>query len=152
MVICVSISLTGLIDQFNILPKEKDVLEFIRKKFKNTTIQFQGKIQDPLIDTNWLSIFASTEESDEHMNPHILPSPFNDETFTSPILILNSTSEEQDEYEPNASSYINLKSSHYELLYQEWEFVTDEDEEELDEEEVKEAIGEEEKYLLNQRF
>ena len=144
MVICVSVSLTGSIDQFNIPPKEKDVLDFIRKKFKNTTIQFQGKIQDPIKDTNWLSIFASTEESDEHINSHILPSPFNDETFTSQIIILCSTTEEQDEYEPNVNSYTNLKSSHYELLYQEWEFVTDEE----DEEEIQEE--EEEDELLNE--
>ena len=44
MVICLSINSNGGINEVNIPPKEKDILEFIRKKFKNTSLQFQGKI------------------------------------------------------------------------------------------------------------
>ena len=67
MVICISINSNGGINELNILPKEKDVLEFIRKKFKNTSIQFQGKIQDPLKESSWLSIFASSEGLEENI-------------------------------------------------------------------------------------
>ena len=36
MVICISINSSGGVNEFTIPPKEKDILEFIRKKFKNT--------------------------------------------------------------------------------------------------------------------
>jgi hypothetical protein len=99
MVICLSINSNGGINEVNIPPKEKDILEFIRKKFKNTSLQFQGKIQDPLKESSWLSIFASSEGLEEHINQHILPSPFNEENYYGPIIILSSDSEEQDEYD-----------------------------------------------------
>ena len=88
MVICISINSNGGINELNILPKEKDVLEFIRKKFKNTSIQFQGKIQDPLKESSWLSIFASSEGLEENINQHILPSPFNEENYYGHIVVL----------------------------------------------------------------
>jgi len=149
MVICVSITSNGGINEFTIPPKEKDILEFIRKKFKNTSVQFQGKIQDPLKESSWLSIFASSEGVEENINQHILPSPFNEENYYGHIVILSSDSEEQDEYERPSSSYTNLKSEYYELLYQEWTFdsesnedeIVEEDEEQEEEEEEEEEEG-----------
>ena len=142
MVICISINSSGGVNEFNIPPKEKDILEFIRKKFKNTSIQFQGKIQDPLKETSWLSIFASVEGLEEHINQHILPSPFNEENYFGQIIILSSDSEEQDEYQRPSSSYTNLKSEYYELLYQEWTFDSQSNEdEEVGEEEEEEEVN-----------
>ena len=134
MVNCVVVSSNGTIGDVAVPPKTSDVLEWCRKKYKNQEIQFQGKLQDPLKDSNWLSIFAATIGPDENINQHILPAPLDEETYYGQILIFATKSEEQDEYEPAISSYVTLKSDHYELLYQEWTF--DEAEEEEEEEEI----------------
>ena len=127
MVSSVSISTNGQINEVQIPAKTADVLEWIRKKYKNTDIQFQGKIQDPLKDTRWLSVFASMTGDDGQENQHMLPSPFDEEEFFGNIVILASMVEEQDEYDAPASAYVNLKPDDYETLYSEWSFVIDED-------------------------
>lgn len=129
MVNCVVISINGTIGDVQIPSKTADVLEWIRKKYKNSEIQFQGKIQDSIKDTHWLSIFAATNGDEEHINQHMLPSPFDEESYTGQILILASESDEQDQYDPNSSAYVNLKSDHYETVFQEWAFANDEEEE-----------------------
>jgi DNA-directed RNA polymerase subunit M/transcription elongation factor TFIIS len=129
MVNCVVISINGTIGDVQIPSKTADVLEWIRKKYKNSEIQFQGKIQDSIKDTQWLSIFAATNGDEEHINQHMLPSPFDEESYTGQILILASESDEQDQYDANISSYVNLKSDHYETVFQEWAFANDEEEE-----------------------
>ena len=138
MVFGVSIAINGTINEVSIPPKTTDVLEWIRKKYKNPDIQFKGKIQDPLKEERWLSIFASMSGDEEHTNSHILPSPFDEESYTGPIVILANTIEQQDEYDAPASSYINLKPDDYETLYSEWSFVVEEEEEENLEEEPEE--------------
>ena len=125
MVNAVSISINGTLADIQIPPKTTDVLEWIRKKYKNSSIQFQGKIQDPIKDSQSLVIFADTSGSDEEVNQHILPSPFDDESYTGQIVILSTDSEDQDEYQPNASSYSNLKVQHYDSVYQEWTFANE---------------------------
>lgn len=130
MVNCVVISINGTIGDIQIPSKTVDVLEWIRKKYKNPEIQFQGKIQDSIKDTHWLSIFAATNGDEEHINQHMLPSPFDEESYTGHIVILASESDEQDEYDANVSAYVNLKSDHYETVFQEWAFANDEEEEE----------------------
>lgn len=132
MVYGVSISTNGSISDITIPAKTADVLEWIRKKFKNTDIQFQGKIQDPVKDDRWLSVFAYSSDTDE--NAHMLPSPFDEETYSGNIVILASSNEDQDTYDPHINAYTNLKSSDYETLYQEWTFAVEdaEDEEEAD--------------------
>lgn len=127
MVNCVVISTNGTIGDIQIPSKTLDVLEWIRKKYKNSEIQFQGKIQDSIKDTQWLSIFAATNGDEEHNNQHMLPSPFDEESYTGQIVILASESDEQDQYDPNISAYVNLKSDHYESVFQEWAFANDED-------------------------
>ena len=97
MVYGVTISAAGSIGEFQIPSKTTEVLEWIRKRYKNATIQFQGKIQDPLKDTQWLSVFASCEGDEEHTNQHMLPAPFDEETYIGPIIILATESENQDE-------------------------------------------------------
>lgn len=130
MVNCVTISTLGEVSDLTIPPKTADVLDWIRKKYKDTQIQFQGKLQDPTKDTRWLTIFASTQHDEETMNQHMLPSPFDEETYGGPIVILATTNDNQDDYEKSASFYGNLKSDEYEGLYAEWTFDIEEDEEE----------------------
>ena len=133
----VNVALNGTLSDIQIPAKTSDVLEWIRKKYKNQNIQFQGKLQDPLKDTRWLSVFAST--SDDEENTHMLPSPFDEETYTSAIVILATGNDNQDEYDKPIAEYTNLRADDYETLYQEWTFAVDEDVEdqdiELDEEE-----------------
>lgn len=135
MVNGVTISSSGTVGDIAIPAKTSDVLEWIRKKYKNTDIQFQGKLQDPLKETQYLSIFAANEGDEQHANMHMLPSPFHEETYFGNIVILATESDNQDEYEPNISSYVNLKSEHYNTVYQEWTFVEDEEEDDVDPEE-----------------
>lgn len=58
MVNGIAITVTGSVNDITIPAKTQDVLDWIRKKYKNTSIQFQGKLQDPTKETRWLSIFA----------------------------------------------------------------------------------------------
>lgn len=131
MVSGVVISINGSIGEIQIPAKTSDVLEWIRKKYKNSEIQFQGKIQDPLKDTQWFSIFGATNGDEDHINQHLLPSPFDDESFTGQIVILATESEEQDQHEPNISSYVSLKPDQYESAYQEWTFNDNDGESDL---------------------
>jgi DNA-directed RNA polymerase subunit M/transcription elongation factor TFIIS len=125
MVFGVSIAINGTINEVSIPAKTADVLDWIRKKYKNTNIQFQGKIQDPLKEERWLSVFAGMGGEDGQENQHMLPAPFDEEEFTGPIVILASIVEDQDEYDAPASEYVNLKPDDYETLYSEWSFVID---------------------------
>jgi transcription elongation factor S-II len=112
----------------------------MRKKYKCPGIQFQGKLQDPMNDGRWLSVFASTDEDDE--NVHVLPAPFDEETYTSQIMVLATELDNQDSYSLPVTSYVNLRSDDYETLYQEWTFAVDEEDdvvaEEVDEEDYVE--------------
>jgi DNA-directed RNA polymerase subunit M/transcription elongation factor TFIIS len=139
----VAIALSGVLSDLQIPAKTADVLEWIRKKYKNSNIQFQGKLQDPSTETRWLSIFASTSDDDE--NTHMLPAPFDEETYTSVIVVLSTESDNQDEYDRPISEYKDIRSDDYETLYQEWTFAVDEDEEDaeaVEDEEVADAIEE----------
>lgn len=123
----VVIALNGHVGDVSIPAKTSDVLDWIRKKYKCPTIQFQGKLQDPLTETRWLSVFASTEGDDE--NTHMLPSPFDEDTYTSQIIVLATNSENQDSYDLPMSAYTDLRTDEYENLYQEWTFAVDAEEE-----------------------
>ena len=61
--------------------------------------------------------------------------------FTGPIIIL-ATHSESDDYEKQASSYVNLSTEEYETLYHEWSFNMSDDEEYEDEEEEEEEVEE----------
>lgn len=129
MVNGVVIAVSGSVTDVSIPAKTADVLEWIRKKYKNSNVQFQGKIQDPTKDTRWLSVFAGISEDEDNVNQHMLPAPFDEETYSGPIIILATESEDQDDYEKTASSYVNLKPDEYETLYAEWTFDVEEEEE-----------------------
>jgi hypothetical protein len=143
MVSGVVIAVSGTITDVSIPAKTSDVLDWIRKKYKNNNIQFQGKIQDPTKETRWLSIFASISDDDENMNQHMLPSPFDEETYGGPIIILATENDNQDDYEKSVSSYENLKPSEYETLYAEWTFsIEDDEQEELEQvDEVEDEVA-----------
>jgi len=127
MVNGVVISASGTISDIQVPSKTPDVLEWIRKKYKNPEIQFQGKIQDPLKPEQWLSIFATVVGNEEHCSLHLLPPPFDEETYFGSIVILATELEQQDEYELPISSYVSLKSDHYETVYHEWTFAEEEE-------------------------
>ena len=137
MVSGVIIAVAGTLNEVQVPPKTTDVLEWIRKKYRNNDIQFQGKIQDPVKNSRWLSVFASISTDDENINQHMLPSPFDEETYSGPILILATESEEQDDYEKSITSYVSLTTDEYETLYAEWTFDIEENEEEIDEAELE---------------
>ena len=142
MVNGVVIAVAGTITDVSIPAKTSDVLDWIRKKYKNTGIQFQGKIQDPTKETRWLSIFANaSDEDDENVNQHMLPSPFDEETYSGPIVILASENDDQDDYDKSVTSYVNLKPDEYETLYSEWTFDIEEEEEAEVEAEGEEVEG-----------
>jgi DNA-directed RNA polymerase subunit M/transcription elongation factor TFIIS len=133
MVNGVVIAVNGITSDVTIPIKTTDVLDWIRKKYKNVGIQFQGKIQDPTKDNRYLSIFACISDEEENVNQHMLPTPFDEETYTGNIVILATESEDQDDYEKQATSYVNLKTDEYETLYAEWTFDPDEEENETEE-------------------
>jgi hypothetical protein len=110
MVSGISISINGTITEVQIPAKTKDVLDWIRKKYKNLEIQFQGKIQDPLKQTRWLSVFACMSGDEDHVNQHMLPSPFDEEAFTGPIVILSTSIEQADEYDADMLSKSSSES------------------------------------------
>jgi len=132
MVSGVVVAVSGTVTDVSIPAKTTDVLDWIRKKYKNHNIQFQGKLQDPTKETRWLSIFASISEDDENINQHMLPSPFDEETYGGSIVILATESENQDDYEKSISNYVNLKPDEYETLYSEWTFDIEEEQEEIE--------------------
>ena len=156
MVFGITVLATGILNELSIPIKTPDILEWLRKKFKNQNIQFQGKIQDPLKEDRNLSLFARiSDDEDEDINQHMLPSPFDEETYSGPMIIL-ATMNAQDDYEKLASEYTDLKITDYETLYHEWSFNTpNDDTEELGEDEIEdelESIHEEEHPVVEAKI
>jgi DNA-directed RNA polymerase subunit M/transcription elongation factor TFIIS len=138
MVIATTIAVDGTFGEVTIPPRTPDVLEWLRKKFKHATMQFQGPL---LRDEIVYCVFATpTEDEDETTNQHMLPPPFADDSFQGPIVVLKSKGTTTDEYEKPATAYGDLHSSEYEEYYALVVF----DEGPDDEEEVEEAEEEEE--------
>jgi transcription elongation factor S-II len=142
MVSGVAVECTGILKELSIPIKTPDILVWLRKKFKRPGMQFQGKIIDPIKENRWLSIFACVSEEDDDVNNHVLPTPFDEETYAGTIVIMAVLSE-QDDYEKSASEYENIKTEEYETLYSQWSF--DNVAEELDEDEIveEESVTEE---------
>ena len=143
----VVVQLNGTIADVQIPSKTSDVLEWIRKKYKCVSIQFQGKLQDPTNEARWLSVFASVDEDEE--NVHVMPSPFDEETYTSPIIILASKNDNTDSYEKTITEYTDFRADDYETVYQEWSVASydmEDDIEEEENEEEEEQNEEEETY------
>jgi len=88
MVSGIAIESSGSLKELSVPIKTPDVLIWLRKKFKKPGMQFQGKIVDPNNSSRWLSIFACPSEDEEDVNPHLLPSPFEEETYSGTIVVL----------------------------------------------------------------
>lgn len=158
MVYAISISQEGIIGEIQIPSKTTDVLEWIRKKYKNPRYQFQGNIAHPLKENFQLNLFAAVADEDDAINQHLLPNPFDEESYTAHIVILMSEDDEE-KYKPTASEYTNLRSDDYSLLYEEWNFANVDDEEDEDvereedeEEEIEEAPTVEEDISTKQVY
>lgn len=142
MVVATTIAVAGTLHEVTIPPKTADVLEWLRKKHKQPTLQFQGKIVNEEVAYDVFAV--STEEEDEHTNQHILPPPFQEDSFQGVITLLKTLAIEGDEYEKPASAYVDLLSSEYDEYYASCTFKEEEEEEEVleEDEEGKEDIEE----------
>jgi len=138
MVLGVCITPTG-ISEVNV-PKTPDILEWVRKKNKNPTIQFQGKLYDSVAE-RWIAIFARVSDDDDDANPHVLPSPLDEESFVGTIFAFATLGENQDDYARSSTEYVNMTADEYNIAYAEWDFVVSdiEDEEEEYEESIDDA-------------
>ncbi len=144
MVVATVISVQSTFAEVTIPPKTADVLEWIRKKYKQPGMQFQGNITNS--ETTY-SVFATpTDEEDEHTNIHILPQPFHDDSFQSVIVVLKPKDSTGDEYAKPASAYDDLRSAEYDEFYATCSFGNDDEEGEGidDEDGEEEAEAEEE--------
>jgi len=144
----VVIALNGHIGEIQIPAKTSDVLDWMRKKYKCPDIQFHGKLQHPMKETRWLSVFASVSEDEE--NQHMLPAPFDDETYTSPIIVLSAETDDQDGYEAPMSAYVDIRADEYETLYQEWTFAVDDEDGEVVEAELLEEDVEDDDSVIEE--
>ena len=140
MVVATTIAVSGILGEVTLPAKTTDVLEWLRKKYKQPALQFQGKL------VNEFTVFATpTEEEDENTNQHILPSPFHEDTFQGTIIVMKSNTTTTDEYDKPASAYLDLRSAEYDEYYASCNF--DEEDEEvdvIDDEEKEDVEGEEE--------
>lgn len=153
MVVATVISTQGVLSEVNVPARTTDVLEWLRKKYKQPGMQFQGNLVN---DAVRYSVFATPAEEDDE-NQHMLPPPFHDDTFQGTIALLKTKTGSGDEYEKPASAYLDLPNSEYDEYYagvsfengDEEEEVLDEDgEEEEAEEEVEEAVPEEQERAV----
>ena len=130
MVIATLISVQGALTDASIPAKTADVLEWLRKKLKQPALQFQGKC---VSDDHSFAFFAvPSEGDDEQTNQHMLPPPFHDDTFQGSIAVLKSANPNPDDYDRQASKYLDLKATEYDEFYQSCTFKDDEDEEEAE--------------------
>lgn len=142
MVLGVVISVQNALSEISIPQKTTDVLEWLRKKYKQPSMQFQGRLTS---ETAAYSVFAvPTEEEDDTTNQHVLPPPFEDDSFEHSIIILKSGLVEKDEYEKPASAYTDLTVLEYEEYYATCSFKEEEKEDEEIEEEEEDDEQEEE--------
>ena len=127
MVVATLISIAGVLSEASIPAKTADVLEWLRKKLKQPTLQFQGKCVQ---EEHSFAFFAvPSEVEDEQTNQHMLPPPFHDDSFQGSIAVLKSANPNPDDYDRQASKYMDLKSSEYDEFYQTCTFNEEEDEE-----------------------
>jgi DNA-directed RNA polymerase subunit M/transcription elongation factor TFIIS len=135
MVVATVIAVSGALGEVSIPAKTTDVLEWLRKKYKQPGLHFQGKLSEDFV------LFATpSEDEDENTNLHILPTPFHDDTFQGTILVMKSTTNNTDEYDKPASAYTDLRSTEYDEFYASSSFGEEDDVGEEDEDEDKEIV------------
>jgi len=145
MVVATIISTQGTLSEVTIPPRTTDVLEWLRKKYKQSGLQFQGKIVNEDIAYN---LFATPLDDDDE-NQHMLPPPFHDDSFQGVVVLLKTTSVDGDEYAKPASAYVDLPSAEYDEFYATVTFDTEEEEdvEEINDEEEGEEVNVEEEEV-----
>jgi DNA-directed RNA polymerase subunit M/transcription elongation factor TFIIS len=82
-----------------------------------------------------------SETEDEQTNQHMLPPPFHDDSFQGAIAVLKSANPNPDDYDRQASKYVDLKSAEYDEFYQTCTFNEDEEGEEEGEYEEDDGNG-----------
>jgi DNA-directed RNA polymerase subunit M/transcription elongation factor TFIIS len=138
MVVATSIAVPGTLGEVTIPSKTSDVLEWLRKKYKQPNLQFQGRLGESF------RVFAvPSEEEDESTNQHILPTPFHEDTFQGVIVIMKSDTSNVDEYDKPAAAYSDLRSSEYDEYYASCTFGDDDDDGAGEDEEVEEELEDE---------
>jgi DNA-directed RNA polymerase subunit M/transcription elongation factor TFIIS len=127
MVVATLIATAGTLSETTIPAKTSDVLEWLRKKLKQPTLQFQGKC---VHEEHSFAFFAVPSEiEDENTNQHMLPPPFHDDSFQGSIAVLKSANPNPDDYDRQATKYVDLKSAEYDEFYQTCTFNEDDEEE-----------------------
>jgi DNA-directed RNA polymerase subunit M/transcription elongation factor TFIIS len=127
MVVATLIATAGTLSETTIPAKTSDVLEWLRKKLKQPTLQFQGKC---VHEEHSFAFFAVPSEiEDENTNQHMLPPPFHDDSFQGTIAVLKSANPNPDDYDRQATKYVDLKSAEYDDFYQTCTFNADDEEE-----------------------
>lgn len=139
MVVATTIAVSGLLGEVIIPTKTLDVLEWLRKKYKQPGLQFQGRLGESF------SVFACpTEEEDETTNTHVLPTPFHEDTFQGVVVIMKSETSNVDEHDKPAVAYTDLRSAEYDEYYASCSFGDDDEGEEVEDEDDKDDIEGEE--------
>ena len=125
MVVATLIATAGTLSETTIPAKTSDVLEWLRKKLKQPTLQFQGKC---VHEEHSFAFFAVPSEiEDENTNQHMLPPPFHDDSFQGSIAVLKSANPNPDDYDRQATKYVDLKSVEYDEFYQTCTFNEDDE-------------------------
>lgn len=141
MVIATAIAVSGAVSDLSIPARTTDVLEWLRKKTKQPGLQFQGTL--PHEPTAYAVFGCPTEEEDETTNQHMLPSPFQEDTFQGTIVIMKPLAVNSDEYAKPVTAYSDLPSSEYEEYYASCTFDEEEEQDDADDDEEKEDVEEE---------
>jgi DNA-directed RNA polymerase subunit M/transcription elongation factor TFIIS len=141
MVLATTIAVAGTLGEVAVPARTPDVLEWLRKKYKQPALQFQGKFVN---EEQMYSVFgAPSEDEDENTNQHMFPPPFHEDTFQGVIILMKSASTNPDEYDKPASAYSDLPSAEYDEYYASCNFEEDEGEAVDDDEEKDDAEEEE---------
>lgn len=135
MSILTTIQIDGTFRELTIPKKTLDVLEWLRKKLKQPSLQFQGKV--PGEQCAYAVFAAPTEDDDDEdtLNQHILPPPFHDDAFKGILAVLKTKTVEGDEYEKPAAAYVDLTANEYDEFYASCTFEEKEDDEDIPDDE-----------------
>ena len=134
--IATTIHLDGSLKELVLPKKTADVLEWLRKKLKQPSMQFQGKIVHEECAYAVFGAPAEDDDEEDTVNQHMLPQPFHDDSFKGTLVLLKTKTLDGDEYEKPASAYVDLCSNEYDEFYASCTF-DDKDEED-------DAVGDEE--------
>jgi DNA-directed RNA polymerase subunit M/transcription elongation factor TFIIS len=142
MVLATVVSIQGAFSDVTLPAKTVDVLEWLRKKYKQPGMQFQGNVVNE--ESTYVFFATPSEDEDEHTNTHMLPPPFHEDSFQGTIVVMKSKQSGGDEYPKPASAYDNLPSTEYDEFYASCSFdVADEEEDAVDEEEAEDNADDE---------